>query len=331
MSDEDLRRLFESVSGRGTPPADVHERVRAAVREAWEDLPRARRSVAATAAYAVVASAVVVAVAGWLLWMPRPVEPPAVVGEVAYATGGHGVMGNHGLDAPLVAGGATVETTRAGRALLRLNDGALLRLDAATRLTVHSGTDVGLAHGRLFVDSAGSDVRVATRDGIRIENAGTQFEVAVEDERVVVAVREGRVALRVGERSIRSEAQGGMGEAVVLEGANVVSRERTPATGARWDWIHGSMPAFELDGATVFEYLTWATAEAGVTLEFASEGVARLAKAVRLHGPPVPPERIGVEEIRATLQTAPSLQISRSEDYRLVVDWSSSASAGEPD
>lgn len=331
MKDDDVRRLFESMESLPAPPSEVRDRVRDAVHDAWTDLPSARLGGRSVAVYGVVAGVVAAAVAAWLVWMPGPAEPSAVAGELAYATGGHVVAGNAELDTPLLAVGATVETTGSGRVLIRLKDGALLRLDAGTRLTLHAPTEIGLAEGRLFADSTGTGVGVATASGVRVEPVGTQFEVAVDEARVEVTVREGTVDLRVAGRTIRSEARGGMGEALSLEGPNVVSRERVSTTEARWDWIHASMPAFELEGATVFEFLTWAAAEAGLGLEFADERVSRHAKGVRLHGPQVPPERIDREEIGATLETVPSLQILQSKGHRLVVDWSTAASAERPD
>lgn len=331
MNDEDVRRLFRSVESRATPPSEVRDRVRDAVHDAWTDLPSARRAGRSVAVYGVAAGVFAAAVATWLVWMPERAGPSAVAGELAYATGGHVVVANGELDAPLLALGATVETNGSGRALIRLKDGALLRLDAGTRLTLQAATEMGLAKGRLFAHSTDSGIGVATASGVRVEPAGTQFEVAVDEDRVEVVVREGAVDLHVAGRTIRSEAREGMGEALTLEGPIVMSRKPMSTTEARWDWIHGSMPAFELDGATVFDFLTWAAAETGLGLDFADRQVSRHAKGVRLHGPPIPPERIDRAEIGATLETVPSLQIRQSEGHRLVVDWSSAASAGRSD
>ena len=325
MNDEDAQRLIGSVGAHDTPPTEARERVWNAVHGAWENLAPARQG-RATTVFALAACVVVAAVSASLVWLPEAVEPAAVAGEVAYATGGH-VVANSELAAPLLATGATVETTPEGRMLVRLENGALIRLDGSTRLTLRGTAEVGLSQGRLFADSAGSSIGVIARSGVRVQSVGTQFEVGVEDDRVVVAVREGRVDVSAGGRSIRPEAVDGIGEAIVLEGGDVVSTERVSATSARWDWIHASVPAFELDGATVFEFLTWATSEVGFTLEFASEQVTRHAKAVRLHGPRVRADRIDRERIRSTLLTVPSLRIAQSESRGLVVDWRSSTTS----
>ena len=326
MNDEDVQRLVGSVGPRDTPPAEVRERVRHAVRNAWEDLAPVRRGGAATNVFVLAACIAVAAVCASLVWLPGSAAPAVVVGEVAYATGGH-VVANSQLAAPLLATGATVETPQQGRVLVRLTDGALIRLDGGTKLTLHAAAVVGLSHGRLFVDSAGSGIAVVTPSRVRVQSVGTQFEVGVEDERVVVAVRQGRLEVHAGGRSIRSEALDGIGEALVLAGGDVVLTERVSATGARWDWIHASVPAFELNGATVFEFLAWATAETGFALEFANERVARHAKAVRLHGPPVRADRIDREGIQATLATVPSLRVVQSKSHALVIDWQSSVTS----
>lgn len=326
MNEEDVRLLVASVGPRDTPPAEVRERVRDAVHDAWEDQAPLRRGRAATTVFVLAACVVVAAVSASLVWLPGSVAPAAVVGEVSYSTGGH-VVANSELADPLLATGATVETPPQGRALVRLTDGALIRLDGSTRLTLHAAVEVGLSHGRMFVDSAGSNIGVATPSQVWVQSVGTQFEVGVEDERVVVAVREGRLEVRAGGRSIRSEAREGIGEALVFESGDVVLTEPVSATGARWDWIHASVPPFELTGATVFEFLEWATAETGLVLEFASEQVARHAKAVRLHGPPVRADRIDREAIQATLATVPSLRVVQSKGHALVVDWRSSVTS----
>ena len=320
MNDDDARRLFESVGARDEPPSEVRERVRDEVQEAWQDLPAQRRRGTGVAGYGVAVGIVVAALSAWLAWMPQPAAPTAIAGHLEYATGGHAVAANGDLDVPRLAHGVEVRTAGTGRVLIRLQDGALLRLDAATRLTLHSTAELLLEHGRLFADSMGSEVVVTTPNGVRVENVGTQFEVAVDGGRVDVAVRQGRINAHVDGQSVRSHAIEGVGETVAFEGSNVVSRKSLPATASRWGWIHASMPAFVLDGATVFEFLTWAAAECGMTLEFASDRVSRQAKTVRLHGPSVPAARISREEIEATLQTVPSLRILPSKEHRLVVD-----------
>ena len=331
MSGREITRLLETVAPREDPDGDARERIRDAARRVWEDLPASsgRPSRGPWYGAAVVAVAAGLAAFAWLVHSPTA---PAVAGEIAYATGGHAVADNDTHDAPLLAIGSSVETTEAGRVLIRLARGGLVRLDVASELTLRGERRLALARGRMFVDTTGEAVAVETGGGVYVVNVGTQFEVAVDAERVEVAVREGRVDVLVGGRAIPAAADEGVGETVMVDGSRLVSRNRVPGSDTRWDWIHAAMPAFELDGATVAEFLAWSAREAGLSLEFEDPQVRRRAETVVLRGPAIPAADADRDGIVAILETAPSFRIVPSAEHRLVIAPVSAVrtKAGEP-
>ena len=318
MNGQEIKRLLETVDLREEPDGEVRQRTRDAARRVWAQLPASPARPSRAPWYGATVVAVGVGLAA-LAWVVRSPGPPAVAGEVAYATGGHAVADNDTLDAPLLSVGSSVETSETGRVLIRLRRGGLVRLDNASEVTLRASRRLALARGRLFVDSTGAGVDVESPGGVHVVPVGTQFEVAVDQERVEVAVRDGRVDVHVGDSVVPAAADKGLGEAVVVVGTRLVSRRLVAGSDSRWDWIHGAMPAFELDGATVLEFLDWAAREAGLALEFVSPRARRRAETVVLSGPAFPAARAGRDGILAILETAPSFQIAPSAEHRLVV------------
>ena len=329
MSDDDIRRLLEVSGPREEPPTDVRDRVYAAMHRAWRELPSATTRRTRTVWYAVAAG---VAAAATVAWYVQTLEPNGsrVLGEIVHVVGEHAVEDNGARATPHLAEGASVLTSPDGRVLVRLDARTFVRLDGRTRLTLHGNRRLVLREGRVFTDSTGSGVVLETPAGVRVSDVGTQFDVAVDGDRVTVGVREGRVNLATGGAVVSAAARDGVGEVVTLEGRELASRKPVPTTHPRWNWIHDSMPAFDLEAASVHDFLVWATREAGLELAFANEAVRRHAMAVRLHGPPMPAGRMDRSLIRDILATAPSLRVASSPNYRLVVELAP-PSAGEGD
>ena len=328
MSDDEIRRLLEVSRPREEPPTDVRDRVYAAAHRTWRELPSAMVRRTQTVWYALasgIAAAAIIA-----LYVPT-LEPNGsrVAGEIVHAEGGHVVEDNSARAMPHLAEGASVLTSRGGRVLVRLDARTFVRLDGGTRLTLHGNRRLVLHEGRLFTDSTGPGIVVETPAGVRVNDVGTQFDLAVDGDRVTVGVREGRVNVAAGGIVVPAAAREGVGEVVTFEDSELASRQPVPTTHARWDWIHSSMPAFDLEAASVHDFLVWATREAGLELAFADEAVRRRATAVRLHGPPIPAGRIQRSLIRDILATAPSFRIASSPNYRLVVDLALPPVGGE--
>ena len=279
-ADHDVRQLLEIAGPRLQPPAAMEARIRAATLEVWESLPEPRPTVRSRGLLAVAAMIVVALVGGYLL-IPASMPDPA--GEIEFASGAYTVRGS-GDDADRLLPGSIIQTSLEGRLLIALPGAPRLRLDHSTSLTLHSSSEVWLHSGRIYLDThEGEPVRVVTPFAA-VTDVGTQFEVVVQGESLVVATREGSVDVLLADRVIRSKAIAGQGEEVAIEGLVVLSRESIATTGGRWTWTQGARPLFEMRDRSIHEYLAWASRETGRTLTYASDLVRQQASLRRFLG-----------------------------------------------
>ena len=177
-----------------------------------------------------------------------------------------------------------LSTSGAGRVNVHLDTNADLRLDRDTVIVLHNAEEIWLQKGRVYVDSGGrSRVRIKTPFA-SVADVGTQFEVALADQQLLVAVREGLVDVTVDGQSITAAARDGLGEVLIFEGEQVVSREPVATTDPRWHWVVDAAPRYVLDGARLDAFLGWATREAGLDLRYASPAVQQAAQNTVLQG-----------------------------------------------
>lgn len=282
-ADADIRRLMQLAGPRKAPPAEVAERVRAAVLAEFDVLSEQLepgvppRRIARTWTWAVAASLLLVLGLGYLVSRDAP-PPPG--GRILYASGGYTIRGsNERVDR--VPAGSIVQTSGGGRLLVDLGDERTLRIDQGSSLTLHSDSEIWLHSGRLYIDAAGGDPVVVVTPYSSVTDLGTQFEVRVDGESMSVATREGRVTVRLGERQIQSAAEPGRAEELSIQGHELVLRRTVPTTGERWHWTQVSRPLFPVLDRSLAEYLRWAARESGRQLTFAS-GLAEQQAALRL-------------------------------------------------
>lgn len=330
--EEDVGLLLERAGPREEPAEDARLRVRAATYWAWQALPERNRARAAPLAAVAAAAVVVVAVfVGQRSLAPRSDVPH--MAEILHATGAYAVGEERG-STKVLPPGATVTTSASGRLVIRLADGAVLRLDTSSSVIMQDRNAVTLHRGRVFVDSRAVGVQggsaranrggspvVTARGGVRVTTVGTQFAVSVEDTRVSVAVREGTVRMTMGGESATASARSGVGEVVVVENLAEVSRQPLGARDAHWGWIHQAQPDFSLESASVGEFLHWAARETALVLIFESEAVRQHAATVRLHGPGIAAADLERLDILEIVETAPSFRAVITDDGRLVVGF----------
>lgn len=277
-----IARLIREAGARPSVSSERTERVRDAVHASWkagvaaEKWRRKRTFLGAAAAVLVSAGALAVVFAT----RPAP-SGPAVFGRVEVMMGGVIVDGETPSAGAAVGADASVVTTLASRVSLRLASGASLRLDERTRVTLVAPDRLRLASGAVYVDSgvAGGRTIVETPLG-EASDVGTQFEVRVDGELLLVRVRDGAVVVR-GERE-RLDAEAGE-EVEIARGGAVARRDVLPYA-ATWDWVSEVAPPFALRGAHLPDFLHWAATELGFDVRFDAEAVAQEAAAVRLDG-----------------------------------------------
>ncbi len=286
--EQEVARLLALAGPRPLPPADVEARVRAATLAAFDALPEpavpqvpARPwRITSTAGWALAASLLLAVTVGWLVSQRSGVVP---TGKIVFATGGYTVRGS-GDQPAVLAPGSIIRTSSEGRLLVDLGSRRNLRVDHSTSLTVRSDSEIWLHSGRIYVDSTGRDGLLVVTPNASITDVGTQFEVAVNGERLDVATREGAVEVALGDRRVRSQASPGRGEALVVDGLVLLETIPVPTVGERWAWTQASRPQFSVAGRSVREYLDWAARESGRVLVFDSPHSEQQAELRRLGG-----------------------------------------------
>lgn len=284
-SGDAVERLLRLAAPRETVGAARRDRVRAAVHDAWRESlqQRVRRRWLAIGLTAAAAAAVVAAVI--LRPSPAPPDTPVAVARLIATTGGADIVGSSGrtvASGETLTAGSAVLTPPGTVAMLALEGGGELRVNAGTSIHLLAPRHVAVDRGQIYVDSGSSAGRapltIRTPAGV-VRDIGTRFDVLVQGENVRVRVRDGAVRLE----SARRADQAGAGQELSAESNGVVSIRTATTIGRDWDWILG-VTRFTLEGATLRRFLNWVETEGGRQVEF---GDARLEAAVGttvLHG-----------------------------------------------
>jgi hypothetical protein len=174
-------------------------------------------------------------------------------------------------------------STGSGYVALRIGVGSL-RLAPRTRVTLAGEAEAELAAGEVYFDSeAGenaSELTIVTEIGT-VRDVGTQFSARLDENRLEVGVREGRVAIDRGDELVPAQA----GELVTVpEAAGRVRRAEIATFGDHWAWAERLAPPFDIDGRYVIDFLSWVAAQTGRTVEFADSSAERIARETILNG-----------------------------------------------
>jgi ferric-dicitrate binding protein FerR (iron transport regulator) len=287
--DDALAALIRSAGKRPEPPPADYERVLAASRAAWQGKVRARhrtRWLQALAASIVVAVAVALGV-----WQMTPPPPAATLVE---RRGQVEMLADDGRWLPLsrplqaVPAGSRLRTAAAAGAVLALERGAALQLNALTEVRLASATRIDLAAGTVYYDSGLNDappIEIETAFGT-IRDVGTQFEVFAAAAGVRIRVREGFV--EVLDSAVAAPLMGSAGEQVSVDDRGAVDRQPFATDAPEWDWTAVLGDTLAVDGRTVFEVLSWVARETGKTLRFADPTAEQRARRAILSGGGVP-------------------------------------------
>jgi ferric-dicitrate binding protein FerR (iron transport regulator) len=259
MNEDEKDSIATLVRLAGRRPEAVAERaarVKAVVAEEWRATIRRRRQVRAG-----VAAGVAAGLAGVLLMRSQPATPiPTVVPIVAR------VQTIHGPGRPLRAG-ARLNIPENAYASLEWN-GATLRIDGGTQLTLDSPNAATLHRGAVYYTGNGARVTLHTSFG-DVRDIGTRFEVRLIEDAVRVRVRDGAVELR------GTTARAGT-ELVATR--TDVTAHAASTSGAEWAWIEQAAPPILLEGRTLDSVLRQVAEEKGLRLAW------KHSRDVLLHG-----------------------------------------------
>lgn len=287
---EDRLAALIRTGGRGEDAdTGARERVRKAVRAEWRGAVKSRSLKRWNLRLGLAVAALVGLTLGLYLFRAHVPETPPVseVARVEHVQGALKVAQGDGSRAiatgEVLNAGVAVQTESGDRAALRLASGVSLRLDSLTRIVLDSDRVIRLEKGAVYVDTDGKGgaegIEVRTPSGV-VRDIGTQFEARLVDERVRLRVREGRVALKREADTQMADA----GQELLAAATGDVKRATVSLTDASWDWALAIVPAFDAEGKTLAQFLTWASREGGWKVQFADTECERKAAGAVLHG-----------------------------------------------
>ena len=288
VDQETLEELLRHAEPRPVPPAEAEAIARAEVRDAWLATVNRRKRQRRAVYYAMAATVVLGAFAAFNLFrVPVPVASQVAsidrsVGPV-YVLGERAELHETGALSAIMSGQTVVTGAGAGLAVA-WGDGGSLRLDERTRVEFTDVESIFLQEGRVYFDSRGATL--AARDEgddspimqLRtalgeVTHIGTQYMARVDDDGLVVSVREGEVVIEGDYYDHKAHS----GQQVTLRGRERPSVLGIPSAGGDWTWIEETTPVVDVDGRNLLEFLAWVSRELGLQLEFVgdAEAVAR--------------------------------------------------------
>lgn len=316
-ADDRIGTLLRATGRRPPVPSERTERVRGSVHSAWKaEVKRRSRRRRLRFGVALAAAAAIFATIGIALRSRSvPVPEATIAARVEVATGTSGLR-----PGDAVSGGTTVATPLEGGVAVRMTSGHSVRLDAETRVHFATTGAIALERGAVYIDSIGANdgdtLEVITRFGT-VRDVGTQFEVRLRDDTILVRVREGSVDLERADGFLRVVA--GSELRVGREGR--VSRGTLDRAGPGWAWVDTLTPMIEIDGLPLQVFLEWAARERGLRLELSSTDVTRTSSETRLSGSVT---GMSVDEALDSVLPACGLR-HRIEDQSLIVESTNDA------
>jgi ferric-dicitrate binding protein FerR (iron transport regulator) len=236
---------------------------------------------------AMAASVAVAAIGAWfaLPMLNQPAAPLATLSRVSGAV----EAGSDGDWQPAVVrqalgAGQEIVTGPQGRAALLLRDGVSLRLDTDTRIALLTPERIVVTRGAVYLDAGrGSGVAdplvIESRFGTT-RHLGTQYELRVAPDAMLVSVREGRVEVS----GTGPVTQADAGEQLLLKADGSMRRQTIARTAALWDWTQEVTPPFAIEQRTLSEFLVWVSRETGREIEFGSPRLQSSAAEIVLRG-----------------------------------------------
>jgi FecR protein len=287
-----IGELISRAGARPAPPDAARQAVLASVAEEWSAVVAERRR--GHARRWMLAAVIALAAVGTSFYMAThwPHAGPLDAGTFL-ASQGRVEITRSGATAPIVSGdtipaGARVTTAAEGRALFSVA-GVSVRVGGGSDVTFKSPELVRLDKGLLYVDGgphrigstslAQQAIDVETSLGM-VRHLGTQFEVAVNADRMRVRVREGMVGIQ----STYTVGTLGASDELTIAASGEVTRTTVAPYGDSWAWTNDLSPAFPIEGRTFEEFLRWFGRETGRPVEFDAESSRLLAASTRLSG-----------------------------------------------
>ena len=211
---------------------------------------------------------------------PVPVISIATVSKVVQPA----AASSHYLNGTTIFAGDTISTGAGERLSLSLPRRESLRIDEKTEIRLDAKDRFTLISGRIYADTGqfvyrDGGLTIETEFGV-VTDIGTQFSVSSREQRLDVAVREGRVDMSNDSSTL-----------VVLVGQQLSMQQNMEpefssidAHDGTWTWAAELAPDFEGQNRSLFNFLKWAARETGRDLIFESDDLRMLAMRTDIHG-----------------------------------------------
>lgn len=284
--ERDIARLLKAAGRREELPQQLKDAWEVHFREEMAPIIQNRRWRQRKQVFALCASFTLVALIGLLSLKPTGEAKPDI--QVSRVIGGALLTSPDGTTAEARSGQAlaphSVLTTPPDTLLsldfqhydLRLNSGSKLRVD---------DDGVHLLAGEIYISN---ESERTTQESITVHTAyatiwdiGTQFTVALYDDRVVSIVRKGSIVIETAETQHTAQAQGSPQRVSVNRHHELSSGD---VEAEPWRWIYSLASGFELEGSNAYDFLRWSVRETGRSLVFASSSAEIYARTTTLHG-----------------------------------------------
>lgn len=288
--DDMLERLLKEAAPRPVPSSEDAAKVHRAVHDEWRKVAARQRARRKVMQYAMAATVLLGLFAVFNTFRAPPGENIEVA-SIQKTVGAIYLLGDaeelrQTDDLSRVVIGQTIVTGNQSGIALAWGDGGSVRVDENTRVEFVARDRIYLHSGRVYFDSESSMLSsgvtatdsgsfvVQTEHG-QVTHTGTQFMTQARGGKMIVSVREGKVAVA----NDFHQHTAGPGEQVTLAGHQRPSVLRTGVTGGNWNWAARMAPAMVVDGRPLIDFLRWASRELGLTLAFegGAEAVAQQA------------------------------------------------------
>ena len=279
-SDDTVAKLMSLAGPRADIEADRQSRVHDKVRQEWLRSTRKKNRALWLAPVALAASVLLVVA----LNIKAPETPLPQIGTISYvATNAAQNPGSFSIG-DAISAGDVIDTGDVSGLSVSLPGDISLRVAASTTIRFDQADEFTLLNGQVYADTGDQiyrDRHITIHTAIgSATDIGTQFSVSYVNDRLDIAVREGRVDVAK-DRDTYTAAAGD--KLSVDTGANVV-REKVTAYDASWQWASSLAPEFDIENKSLLEFLKWASRETGKELTFSSDELRMGAMGTKLFG-----------------------------------------------
>lgn len=284
---DDVGRLIQHAGARDPVDTARMENARTRVAAHWEAVVEERRSgkrVTRFRLLGIAASIIAVVGVSFALFQSTYMTQVTMMAQIDKIVGGVVVAGRPAIIGSEIGEDTLIETGADGLIALKLAGGQSLRIDKSSQLVVHAPNRLSLQSGGVYIDTFGAaeslPILVSTPMGTA-QDVGTQFQVRFVDSVLVIGVRDGLVEVAPdGQQNLSVNK----GRYVELGPAGEKKDGQLERDDPSWVWVESITPEFDIEGASLKDYLAWYANERGFSLKWAN-GSEDKAASTTLSGP----------------------------------------------